>query len=457
MSVTGAAIGTSVFHGQMEDPTAVIIGAGASGLATAKALQDEGIDFDWFEQGSMVGGLWQIDNDNGGVAAYESLHLNSSRPLTQFPSFPMPEDWPDYPSHRLVAQYFEDFADAFSLRDRITFNTEVTKVVPSGSKWKVTAGGRTKSYDNVLICNGHHRYPKTPEIPGEFTGQSLHAHDFRSADGWAGKRVLVLGVGNSGMDIACEASRIAEQTFLATRHGVHVLPKYALGRPIDQLSSPLTAYLPFEVERRLYEAIVRVATGRPQDRGLPKPDHRLLGAHPTVSSDLYDRVGHGDIVMKPNIARLDGSAVEFTDGSREEIDVLVYATGYEIRLPFLDPAVFDPADNNLPLYQRVVPLDLPGLWFIGFIQTVGSNIPLMEYQAQWVAALIAGQCVLPPRADMERWIAADRAALAKRYVRSTRHTIQVDYWRYIRAMKEERKRTGDTPSLRARVRSLLPI
>jgi hypothetical protein len=231
----------------------------------------------------------------------------------------------------------------------------------------------------------------------------------------------------------------------------------------------VTAYLPFEVERRLYEAIVRVATGRPQDRGLPEPDHRLLSAHPTVSAELYDRVGHGDIVMKPNIDRLEGDKVAFVDGTVESVDVLVYATGYRIVLPFLDPALIDPAGNRLRLYQRVVPTDLPGLWFIGFIQTVGSGIPLMEHQAQWVGDLITGACVLPSRLDMEAWLERDESAMAKRYVRSNRHTIQVDFWRYIRAVEHERRRrpggveasllravAGTAGAAAGRLRGLLP-
>ena len=425
------------------DAQACIIGAGAAGLAAGKALAERGIDFDWFEKGSYIGGLWQIDNDNGGAAAYNSLHLNSSRPRTQYPSYPMPEDWPDYPPHWMVAQYFEDFADTFGLRDRITFNTEVTKLEPLERGWAVTTSdGTTRTYEDVLVANGHHSNPKTPHFDGEFTGESFHAHSYRDAQVFKGKRVLVIGVGNSGMDLACDASHIADKVYLSTRHGVHVIPKYALGKPVDQLSSPMTAYLPFPVERLAYETIVRFSTGRPQDRGLPKPDHKLLGAHPTVSAELYDRVGHGDIIMKPDVSRFDGDKVSFADGTTEEIDLVVYATGYNVSLPFLDPAIFDPSGNRMPLYLRIVPPDLPGLFFIGFIQTVGSGIPLTEYQAQWVADIIAGRIKLPSAGDMRRWIAEDQRAMSKRYVRSERHTMQVDYWRYIRTMKKARKKVG---------------
>jgi dimethylaniline monooxygenase (N-oxide forming) len=435
-----------------------VIGAGPAGLAAGKALRDRGIAFHWFEKGSMVGGLWRIDNDNGGAAAYRTLHLNSSRPRTQYPSYPMPDDWPDYPSHELIAQYFQDFARDNGLLELITFNSAVTSVAPlpgqgkpGDAGWAVTtATGRTGNYRNVIVANGHHSRPNIPAFPGEFTGASFHAHDYMDPEVFAGKDVLVIGVGNSGMDIACDASRVANSVLLATRHGVHVIPKYAFGRPVDQLGSPLMGYVPFPVERALYEAILRLSVGRPQDRGLPEPDHRLLHAHPTVSAELYDRVGHGDITMKPDIERLDGDKVAFVDGTVEPVDLLVYATGYQVSLPFFDRDVYTPDGNAMPLYERVMTPKRPGLFFIGFIQAVGSGISLMEYQAEWVGDLLIGEAVLPSEREMDAWIADDQAALAKRYVRSQRHTMQVDYWRYRRAMKEARMRKAH-PSLVDRI------
>ena len=440
------------------DATACVIGAGAAGLAAGHALAEREVDFDWFEKGSMVGGLWRIDNDNGAVAAYTTLHLNSSRTRTQYPSFPMPEDWPDYPSHELMAQYFESFAAHFDLARRITFHAEVTSVEPlpgpgdpGAHGWAVTttATGR-RTYQHVLVANGHHSIPKLPTFPGEFSGETFHAHDYTDPSVFIGRDVVVVGVGNSGMDLACDAAKLAHRVLLVTRHGVHVLPKYVFGRPIDTISNAAMGYVPFAVERLAYEAILRVSTGRPQDRGLPKPDHRLLGAHPTVSAELYDRVGHGDIVVKPAIERLDGDTIRFVDGSAEHADLLVLATGYRVSLPFLAPDVYDPTGNAMPLYQRVVAPERPGLFFIGFVQTVGSGIPLCEYQAEWIGDVITGLAALPPPSEMADWIARDQAALRRRYVASERHTMQVDYWRYIRAMKEARARRAH-PSLRDRL------
>ena len=446
------------------DAEACLIGAGAAGLAAGKALADRGIEFDWFEKGSMVGGLWRIDNDNGAVAAYRTLHLNSSRPLTQYPSYPMPEDWPDYPTHELIAEYFQSFAEDNDLLRLITFNSPVSAVepvprpgpgAPGEHGWAVTtATTGTRTYRSVLVANGHHSSPKVPTFPGTFTGEAFHSHDYRDPAVFTDKDVVVVGVGNSGMDIACDATKTARSVRLVTRHGVHVIPKYAFGKPIDQLGSPLMAYLPFPVERKIYEILLRLSTGRPQDRGLPTPDHRLFHAHPTVSAELYDRVGHGDIKMKPGIERLDGDQIHFADGTVEHADLLVYATGYDISLPFLDPEVFDATGNQMPLFQRAVAPDLPGLFFIGFMQTVGANIPLFEYQSAWIGDVLTGAAALPSVAQMKAWIDQDQAALAARYVRSERHTMQVDYWHYIRAMKEARA-VKPHPSLTDRVSQAL--
>ena len=441
------------------DADVAVIGAGPAGLAAGKALVDRGVRVDWFEKGSMVGGLWRIDNDNGEVAAYSTLHLNSSRRTTQFPSFPMPDDWPDYPSHTLLAQYFQAFAEQHDLLRRITFRAEVTDVspidgpgLPGESGWQVTSSATgTRRYRSVVVANGHHGAPHRPDFPGQFAGRVMHTHDYTEPGIFTGRDVVVVGVGNSGMDVACDAAALARSVHLVTRHGVHVLPKYVFGRPIESLSSPLNGYLPHVVERTAYELVMRATVGRPQDRGLPEPDHRLLQAHPTVSAQLHDRIGHGDIVMKPAIEMLDGDKVRFVDGTAVPADDLVLATGYDVRLPFLSTDLYNPADNAMPLYHRVVSPDLPGLYFVGFIQTVGANIALFEYQSEWVADLVTGACVLPSVQQMREWVAADQQAMARRYVRSRRHTMQVDYWRYIRAMKEARARTPD-PSLVDRLR-----
>jgi len=437
-----------------------VIGAGSSGITACRSLLSRGIEFECYELGSETGGIWRYENDSGLSAAYRSLHINTSRQMMAYDAFPMPSDYPDYPDHFQIAAYFDSFVDRFGLRDRITFNTEVTRVQPMGDHlWQVTARGpdgeeSTGEFTDVIVCNGHHwdkRWPE-PAFPGtdDFKGVQLHAHDYRTPDIFEGRRVLVLGIGNSATDISVEASRVAVKTFLAMRRGAWILPKYILGIPTDRATAGPMTRVPLWVQSAFMWLLLRIFVGRLTDYGLPKPDHRPLHAHPTISGDLIGRLGHGDITVKPNIARLEPEHVVFTDGSREQIDVIVYCTGYRITFPFLGTDVINPADNVVPLYRRVVSPDHPGLWFIGLIQPLGAIMPLAEVQAEWVTELIAGDGALPPRAEMEREIVAELRRMQRRYVTSRRHTIQVDFEDYLRLLAAERERS------RARVRSRAP-
>jgi dimethylaniline monooxygenase (N-oxide forming) len=426
-----------------------VIGAGSSGIASCQVLAARGIPFDCFEKGSEVGGNWRYRNDNGMSSAYRSLHINTSRGLMSYATFPMPEDYPDYPNHWQIAKYFDDYVDHFGLRERISFRTEVKKVEPIAGEWEVTvtdADGReqTNRYGAVMVANGHHWDPRWPEPPfpgsDHFAGEQIHAHHYKEPDLLEGKRVVVLGIGNSATDIAVESSRYAEATFLAMRRGAYVIPKYLRGVPTDEAGPPIFSRLPLAVQRFFYMSSLKVAAGDMTKYGLPQPDHKLLEAHPTVSSDLLPRLGHGDILVKPNIGSYPGGrTVRFVDGSEEEIDLVIYCTGYKITFPFFDPELISAQDNRIPLYRRVVSVQHPGLYFIGFIQPLGAIMPIAEAQAEWVADLFEGRADLPGRHGMERVIEREDRRMAKRYVASKRHTIQVDFYPYLRTIERERR------------------
>ena len=431
-------------------PRVCIIGAGSSGITAAQVLAARGIDFDCFEMGSSVGGNWRYDNDNGVSSAYRSLHINTSRTAMEYAAFPMSDSLPDYPSHWQIAAYFDEFVEHFGLRERITFRTEVVKVVSAGEGHHVTLRSldnarvpETRHYDHVIVANGHHWNPRWPEpgFPGSetFPGEQLHAHYYRTPDVLAGKRVVVLGIGNSATDIAVESSRVADETYLAMRRGAHILPKYLFGVPTDHLTDSPIARGPFSVQKLALRTMLRIAVGRMTDYGLPQPDHDVLEAHPTVSDDLLTRLGHGDIHVRPNIDRFEGSKVFFVDGTAVEADVVVYATGYRVAFPFLDETVIRAEDNHIDLYRRVVAPEHPGLYFVGLIQPLGAVMPLAEQQAHWVADLIAGDVTLPSASEMRAQIASYDAALRKRYVASKRHTIQVDAHTYRAELERERK------------------
>lgn len=427
-----------------------IVGAGSSGIAACQVLHARGIDFDCYEAGSGVGGNWRYLNDNGMSSAYKSLHINTSREVMEFRSFPMRHDYPTYPSHYQIAEYFDRFVDHFGFRDRIRFETEVVSVVPAGGgEWDVTVRRRgasrteTRRYQAVLVANGHHWDPRWPEpaFPGAdtFTGVQTHSHYYKTFDEYVDKRVLVLGIGNSACDIAVETSKVSERTFLAMRRGAHVLPKYLFGIPTDHLTTSPLGHLRYgRLQRGMAGLILRLARGDVTKYGLPEPDHKLGQAHPTISDELLVRLGHGDITVKPNIERLASDTVQFVDGSSERIDVIVYCTGYKITFPFLDPALLEAHDNEISLFHRVVDPEHAGLYFIGLVQPLGAIMPLAEAQSEWVADLLEGRATLPSRAQMRREIDAYHRSLRKRYVRSKRHTIQVDFLEHFAELRKER-------------------
>lgn len=418
-----------------------ILGAGSSGIVAAKVLREHGLAVDVFEKGSGIGGNWRYRNDNGQSAAYASLHINTSKTRMAFSDFPMPDDYPPYPHHRQILAYFESYVDHFGVRAAIRFRTEVAEVAPEEGGWRVRLGsGEPLRYRAVLVANGHHWCPKLPDFPGELYGQSFHSHAYKTPAGLDGKRVLVVGIGNSGVDIACEVARVAAQAFLSTRRSAHVLPKFAFGRPIDLFTTPLSSHLPRALQRLAFKLILRVVQGPQEKLGVPLPRHDLLQAHPTVSADLLNLAGHGRIAVKPDVERLAGDRVRFTDGSEELVDVIIYATGYHVRFPFLAPELVDTSENEVALYRHVIHPRLPGLFFIGLLQPLGAVMPLAEAQSKWVAKLLTGECGLPERAVMEREIARDRAAMHRRYVGSTRHTLQVDFFPYLHTIEREIRR-----------------
>jgi dimethylaniline monooxygenase (N-oxide forming) len=422
-----------------------VIGAGSSGIAAVKALAQRGIAFDCFEKSDRVGGNWVFRNSNGMSSAYRSLHINTSRDRMAYSDFPMPADYPHFPHHTQVAAYFDAYVDHFGLRERITFQTGVERADPADGGWRVRLeGGEERHYRALLVANGHHWDPRWPEPAfggaERFEGVQMHSHEYLGDDPtlFAGKRVVVLGMGNSAMDIAVEAAQSAERVFLAARRGAWIVPKYLFGRPLDQVVT--RPRIPLAVRQRFMQTTLRAAVGDMERYGLPKPDHRVLEAHPTISDTILTRLTHGDITPKPNIARLTERTVVFADGSEEEVDVVVYGTGYRVSFPFFDPALVSAPDNDLPLFRRVFHPDLPGLYFIALLQPLGATMPLAEAQSEWVCDHLTGRYAPPERAELIADIARERAAMRRRYVASKRHTMQVDYDDYLFELKRERKR-----------------
>jgi dimethylaniline monooxygenase (N-oxide forming) len=429
-------------------PKACIIGAGSSGIAGAKVFAERGIPFDCFEKSDEVGGNWAFGNRNGMSAAYRSLHINTSRERMEYSDFPMPKAWPDFCHHSLIKQYFNDYVDHFGIRDRIRFETSVEHAARREDRvWEVSLStGETRLYDAVVVANGHHWDPRWPEpsFPGadRFKGRQMHAHEYVDTEGFERRNVVVLGMGNSAMDIAVEVSLVAKRTFLAARRGAWIVPNYLFGRPSDQLT--VNPRIPFKLRQRWLHELVKRVVGNPADFGLPEPDHLLGDAHPTLSNYILARVAHGEVIPKPTIRALEGSRVRFADGSVEDVDIVVYCTGYKVTFPFFDPGLIAAPDNDLPLYRRVFHPDIDNVFFLALLQPLGATMPLAEAQAQWVARYLRGEYHLPRDPELRADMARERKRMFKRYVKSKRHTMQVDFDDYLLELRRElrRRRAG---------------
>ena len=435
-----------------------IIGAGASGIAVAKTLHQNGIAFDCFERGSAIGGNWRYNNDNGLSSAYRSLHINTNRMVMAYSDYPMPTEYPMFPHHSQISQYFDNYVDHFGFRDKITFRTEVTDVTrmvaangsmayrvstrPVGQDGQGEVTERV--YDYVIVANGHHWNPRLPDpaFPGTFAGETIHSHDYKEPEQIAGKSLLVVGIGNSAVDIACEAARLhTGKVTISTRSGAYIMPNWLMGLPFDSLASPATAKLPMALQRFMLNVSLRLAHGKQENYGVPKPDRPLLSEHPTVSQDLLNMAGRGLIRFKPNIDHFEGHDVVFTDGTRDQFDMIVYATGYKVTFPFFNEGFVNVEQtNDLQLYRRVVHPDFPGLYFVGLVQPLGAIMPLAETQAIWLAKLLKEECRLPDRAAMLRSIEDEADKNRRRYKQSARHTLQVDFHPYKQSIEREIKK-----------------
>ncbi len=424
--------------------TVCIIGAGSSGIAAAKTFHQQGISFDCFEKGSAIGGNWRYNNDNGMSSAYRSLHINTNRNVMAYSDFPMPTEYPMFPHHSQIIQYFDSYVDHFGFRDKIAFNTAVTDVSRNadGTYHVTTDTGLEHDYKHVVVANGHHWNPRYPDPPfaGEFTGETLHSHYYKTPEQIQGRKLLIVGIGNSAVDIACEAARqySGHPVTISTRSGAYIVPNWLMSLPFDSLANPLTSRLPLGLQRVLLGFSLWLARGRQADYGVPTPKRPMLSEHPTISQDLLNLTGRGLIRFKPNIQEFSKKNVLFDDGSRDDFDMVIYATGYKVTFPFFKQNFFNvEQSNDLQLYRRVVHPDFPGLYFLGLVQPLGAIMPLAETQSVWLAKLIKGQCRLPDRAAMQRSIDEEAIRNRRRYKQSVRHTLQVDFHPYKQSIERE--------------------
>ncbi|PRB13924.1 NAD(P)/FAD-dependent oxidoreductase [Microbacterium sp. MYb62] len=364
-----------------------VIGAGPSGLSAARALQKRGITVDGYEASHGVGGLWDIRNPRSTM--YESAHLISSRTTTEFAEFPM-RSHVDYPGHRVLREYFQEYADHFGLTELFRFDTGVTRLEPRDGGWDLTSAGpegeETRWYAGVVLANGTLAEPNVPTFRGEFTGELLHTSAYKSPEQLKGRRVLLIGAGNSGCDIAVDAVHHAESVDMSVRRGYYFVPRYLFGRPSDTLNQgrPLPARLKQAVDSR----VLRAFTGDPVRFGFPKPDYRIYESHPIVNTLILNHLGQGDLRIRPDIDRFDGATVRFRDGSADEYDLVLLATGYTLDYPFVDRTHLHWQGASPRLFLNVFPSSFNGLYVMGMIEASGIGWQGRYEQADLLAAYL---------------------------------------------------------------------
>jgi dimethylaniline monooxygenase (N-oxide forming) len=417
-----------------------VIGAGAAGTCAARHLIGAGFEVTVFEAGSHVGGLWVYENDNGRAQAYRRLSIITSRRYTQFPDFPFDERTPRFPTHWDMARYFDQYAEHFGVKARTRFRTRVTRVEPCFEpgarppRWRVTTDdGDADEFDVVVVATGHLNEPlHDPRLP-EFGGQYLHSQAYRTATAFADRRVCVVGLGNSGADIASDVCASAERTVVVVRSGVTIYPKVVFGIPYSDIAIGLRRrWLPEPIRNRLYRFFVYAAHGDQRRLGIPRPTR---SAHPTLSESLIMNIEYNRIAVKPDIESIDDRKITFVDGTSEEFDVVVGATGYRVSLPFLAPDIVPVDGNHVDLYQRMFVPDWPGLAFVGMIAPNGSLNQVIEPQSRLLVDYVAGRLTLPPPERMWASIRARNAQNRAVFHDSPRHEMREPDFAYLSELR----------------------
>ncbi|XP_048353327.1 flavin-containing monooxygenase 5-like isoform X1 [Sphaerodactylus townsendi] len=430
-----------------------VIGAGASGLASIKCCLDEDLEPVCFEMTSNIGGLWRFEEkpEEGRASIYKSVIINTSKEMMCYSDFPIPDDYPNYMHNSKIMSYFQLYAKHFDLLKYIRFRTKVCYVrkcsdFTQTGQWNVVTetNGKQESsvFDGVMVCTGHHTNAHLPlsSFPGieKFKGRYLHSRDYKEPNEFTGKRVIVIGIGNSGVDIAVEISLMASQVFLSTRRGAWIMNRVGDGgEPQDTFynSRVVNSVIKYNAVRRVLHSLVRLKVNRRFNHAMYglQPQHSLDSQHPTINDELPNRIISGRVVVKPNVKAFAETSVLFDNGSKEDnIDCVIFATGYNFSFPFLDDCV-KVVNNEVSLYKYMFPplLEKPTLAIIGLVQPLGAIMPIAEMQARWVTRVFKGLCELPSANEMLQDIRYKEEELARRYVRSQRHTIQVDYIEYM--------------------------
>ena len=428
-----------------------LIGAGACGIAVVKNFVERGIPFDCFEKESDVGGIWNPESPSH---VYETICLNTSRSLSKYTDFNMPKGSPQFLGKDAALDYIRAYARHFDLYDHITFNTTVENVERHDGKWLVTVSGdkRPRVYDGLVVSNGHHWDPMMPEYPGEFTGEVLHAIDVKNRDQLTGKRVLIVGAGNTGCDLAADAAFLSRSVEHSMRRTYYFLPKFAFGRPMDKWLDRTQRWpVPRRFLRWMYGSAIYFLVGPYERLGLPTPDHKILESHPNSAPAYLDHLAHKRIVPRRDIERFEGKRVIFTNGEETEVDLVIFATGYHLSFPFMDKRYIANEDGSTSLFMNTCHREMDNLFACGLVQPAdGGFWQLADYQGQLIATFVVAQERDPARAD---WFRAHKASAKPDfshgvdYIDSPRHKLEVQHYWYRTHIKKLLKKFGPVASM----------
>jgi len=372
-----------MLHSPQKRDRLLIIGAGPVGLAMADALRQRGVAYDQVDANDGVGGNWCS-------GLYKSVHIVSSKRATAFADYPMPEDYPDFPSQEQMRRYLENYASDRKVLDDVELGRKVVRAFPNADEsWQVKLDdGEVRTYKGVVVCNGHHWDKRWPDYPGRFAGTFIHSKDYKEPSDLRDKRVLVIGGGNSGCDLACDAARVGTSCDWSLRSGYWFLPKTVFGRPLSDL--PIWS-LPVFLQRLILRAIVRIVIGDYRSYGLQWPKHKLFERHPAFGTDVLNYLRQGRIRPRPSIERFDGNKVHFTDGSVGEYDMIVAATGFYNSFPFL-PKGLVPVENEIVhVYGGAFPDAVKNLYIIGWAQPRNGFGAIVTPATRLYAAMIEMQ------------------------------------------------------------------
>ncbi|XP_034540274.1 dimethylaniline monooxygenase [N-oxide-forming] 5-like [Notolabrus celidotus] len=436
----------------------LVIGAGVSGLTSIKACLDEGLEPTCFESSHDLGGLWRFKEkpEPGRANIYYTVVINSSKEMTAFSDFPPPAELANNMHHSEVLLYLRLYAEAFNLLRHIQFQMTVLSVRQRADfavtgQWEVeTESGQgqreTHVFDAVMVCTGHYTHPHLPlkDFPGieSFAGRYFHSWDYRSAEGLQGKRVVVIGIGNSGGDIAVDISRVAEKVYLSTRSGAWVVGRVGRGGiPGDLfLTSRMDMFMfklfPSKINKMLEKGLNGAFCHRLY--GL-KPKHGFFAKIPVVNDDLSARIISGRVQVKSNVKEFRGSSVVFADGSiLDKVDVVVFATGYNYSFPFLPPDLQAKYGYRMRLYKHVFhpSLTQPTLAVVGFVHGLGAISRLAEIQARWATRVFKDLITLPSEENMMKEIKNDTDIMHERFECSEYNPLQVDVVPYMDSLAE---------------------